>query len=105
MIAKGKSRVTNGARPIEGANFVGRRGRRYRDILDNLISEYGCISEADLARARATATLALAIEDEAARLIRGEETDASLAARYATRLQRALADLAASKYARRRAVR
>lgn len=100
-----RSRVGNGSRVIENVDGRTRRGRRFRDVLDNLALEYGAANESDLALCRAAATLVLSIEDMAARTVRGESNDPALAARVSTRLQRALGALAASKRQRMRGAR
>lgn len=100
-----RSRVGNGSRALEGVDARSRRGRRFRDVLDDLITEHGCVSESDIARCRAAAALMLAVEDMAAAAVNGETSDPAITARCATRLNRILNDLAARQRQRRRAAR
>lgn len=101
----GRSRTANGKVPIEGVDSRTRRGRRFRDILDDLVAEHGCVSESDLARCRAAATMMIAMEDIAAQAVRGESVDPALTARLAGRTNRALDALGARARQRRRATR
>lgn len=103
--AASRSRVGNGSRALEGVDARSRRGRRFRDILDDLISEHGCVSESDIARCRAAATMMLAVEDMAAQAVNGEPVDPALTARCATRVNRILNDLRAIQRQRRRGAR
>ncbi len=99
-----RTRVGNGSAVLEGIDGRTTRGRRYRDILDGFVAEYSATAESDLARCRAAATLALAIEDHAAQTV-NDTGDPALGARLSTRLARVLSDLRASARHRRRGAR
>jgi len=100
-----RSRVSNGSALLPNVDGRSRAARRYRDVLDTLIAEYGATSESDLSLCRVAASLSVELEQREAKAIRGETLDLSAMVTAGNLLRRLLRDLAASQRARRRALR
>ena len=97
-----RSRVTNGTRVCENVDGRTREARRFRDLLDGYVTQFGCTDEADLTRCRGAARLAFALEQHDERKLTGTIVDDDAAARLTSRLERILASLAASQKQRKR---
>jgi hypothetical protein len=96
-----RSRITNGSVVLYGVNGRSREVRRYRDVLDGLLSQLGREpSASDLIFAREAAGLAVWLEQHASARLRGESTRDTTTATNA--LRRLLADLGLSSRGRHR---
>jgi hypothetical protein len=97
-----RSRITNGSDVLPGIDGRTRIGRRFRDILDELVVEFDIAgSESDMRLAREATHLSVWLEGEAARTARGESVDIGAVTTTTNTLRRLLSDLSASARRRR----
>lgn len=100
-----RSAITNGTVLLEGVDGRSREGRRYRDLLDAFIAEFGAATEAEIALCRRAARLSTHLEQEDAQAIRGEVSDVAASVTATNALRRVLSDLRTSQKVRRRTQR
>lgn len=100
----GRSRVTNGSASLPGVDGRSATARRYRDLIEALISEQPHpVSEAVKLQVRAAASMQVHVEDLTARMTRGEPVPAEEMTRAANGAIRALASLSRRQPVRKRA--
>lgn len=99
--ATGRSRITNGSDVLPGIDGRTRIGRRFRDILDELVVEFDIAGESSMRLAREATHLSVWLEGEAARTARGESVDIGAVTTTTNSLRRLLSDLSASAHRRR----
>ena len=99
--SRNRSRISNGTALLAGVDGRSPSGRRYRDILDSLLSQLDrAPTESDLILCRHAADLAVWTEQEAAKRLRGEPSIDTTTA--TNTLRRVLADLGLSQHRSRR---
>lgn len=99
----GRSRVTNGSASLPGVDGRSATARRYRDLIEALMSEQPHpVSEAVKLQVRAAASMQVHVEDLTARMARGEQVPAEEMTRAANGAIRALASLSRRLPARKR---
>ena len=64
---KSRTRTATGKALLEGVDGRTHLARRYGELLDGLVVEYGVVAESDMHRAREAAHLSLWLEQEAAK--------------------------------------
>ncbi len=99
---KGRSSLANGSKVLSEVDGRSVLARRYRDILDAIVIEYGLVNEADLALARALATQGVWLEAETARMARGEAHDSVMITRSLNAVRRLRRDLQSNAHRNRR---
>jgi hypothetical protein len=88
-----RSRIANGSAVLDGVDGRTAAGRRYRDVLDGLVTEHDIRGESDMHLAREAARLSVWLEGEAARAARGESVDMGASVTAGNLLRRILSDL------------
>jgi hypothetical protein len=92
-----RSAVTNANRLFVNQR-VGKTAvsRRYRDLLDNFVTQYDAVDEADIQRCRTLAGLSIAIELTHEKMVTGGETDPILMLSFGNQQNRIMRELDAS---------
>jgi hypothetical protein len=103
--ACGRSRITNGKTVLDGVDGRSKAGRRFRDVLDQLIVEHDITTESDMLLARRAADLTAWLDDQASLRANGVASDVAASVTASNALRRILRDLAGSQRARRRSFR
>jgi hypothetical protein len=94
---RSRSAVTNANRLFVNQR-VGKTAvsRRYRDLLDNFVTQYDAVDEADIQRCRTLAGLSIAIELTHEKMVTGGESDPILMLSFGNQQNRIMRELDAS---------
>jgi hypothetical protein len=96
----GRSSLSNASKLLAGIDGRTTQARRYRDILNNLVIEYALSSETDLIVARSLAVQSVWLEQETAKMAKGEPIDTVMLVRAGNAIRRLHAALERTTKAR-----
>jgi hypothetical protein len=91
-----RSRIANGSAVLDRVDGRTTAGRRYRDVLDQLIVEHNIVGESDMLLARRAADLTVWLDDQASLRANGAASDIATSVTAANALRRILSDLRGS---------
>jgi hypothetical protein len=97
---QGRSSLSNASKLLAGIDGRTTQARRYRDILNNLVIEYALSSETDLIVARSLAVQSVWLEQETAKMAKGEPIDTVMLVRAGNAIRRLHAALERTTKAR-----